>query len=106
DERGSGTHGREEGKTTGELRVDRSFRTGKRSMQPVVRFERIGPFGVLAFGRTTVVYQLAPSAVLVELGGAFMERVGTPEVGADALVLPQDLVLLHQFREQDVERAD
>ena len=71
-----------------------------------MRFELVGHLGVLVFGQYGVVDELAPCAVLVELGGAVTQRTGLPELGADGLVLGQHLALFEQLGEEDVERAD
>src|SRR5690606_24563098 len=105
DERCGRADGCQERQTAGQLRVDRSFRTRERAVQPLVRFERVGHLGVLGFGREAIVDQLAPGAVLFEFRGAFLERVGAPESRPNRPVLTQNAPLLHQFGDENVERA-
>jgi len=72
-----------------------------------VRLERIGHLRVLTFRREAIVNELAPGAVLLELGSTFGEGVGTPErAAADVAILLHDAVLFEQLGDQDVERAD
>src|SRR5690606_3076803 len=105
DERRGRTDGRQKRQAAVETGVDRSFRTRERAVHPVVRFERVGHLRVLRLGGEAVVDELTPGAVLLELGGPFLEGRGLPEgTVADGLVLAQDLVLLEQLGDQDVER--
>ena len=61
---------------------------------------------MLVLGGEAVIDELAPGAVLVELGGAFAQGGRFPEGGAQLAALPHDFRLLDPFREQDVERAE
>ncbi len=106
DERRGRTGSSEERQARSELCVDRRFRTRERAVQPVMRFETVGHLLMLFFGDDTVVDDLAPGGVLLQLGGAFLEAVGLPEISAKFLVLAHDLALFEPFGEQDEERAE
>ena len=79
DERRGRTDGREERQTAAQLRVDRGFRTGKRTVQPVMCFDRIGQLGVFFLSLNTVIDDLLVGRVLFKLGRTFLEGRGAPE---------------------------
>src|SRR5258706_14076698 len=66
----------------------------------------IGHLAVLFLGGETVFDDLAPGAVLVELGATFPDRGSPPEIGAQIAALAHDLRLFDPFGEKDVERAE
>jgi hypothetical protein len=102
DERRSRTDRGEERQATGEAGVDRSFRARQRTVQPVMRFERVH-LADFVFGLEAIVNQLPPGAVLVELGSAFAQGRRIPERRIPVAALAQDLRLFDPLGEQDEE---
>ena len=68
--------------------------------------QRVGHLAVVFLGLDRVVGELAPRAVLLELGRAFLEAAGTPELVLDGVVLLHHLVLLEQLGELVGELLD
>src|SRR6185369_1655299 len=79
---------------------------GQRADQPVMRVGGLCHLRVLLLGGQAVFGDLAPCAVFLELGSAFLDASGAPEARTQIAALLQDLALLEPLGEQDEERTE
>src|SRR5205085_8218205 len=101
DKRSRRTDRREEGEALAEARADRTLAACQAVTHPVMLVDRVGQLAVLVLSDERVIDNCAICALRLELGGGVAKIGRVPEARADLATLRDDLLLLHQLREED-----